>query len=69
MELTFSGGSRYDGHNPSPHPHLVCTVCGTIEDLNIDVTPTAAEVAASRGYANVHHRLEFYGVCPRCLGK
>lgn len=69
LELPSSGSSRYDGRNPSPHPHLVCTLCGTIEDLNIDVTPTAADVAASSGYSEVHHRLEFYGVCPNCQGK
>ena len=69
LELPSSRGSRYDGRNPSPHPHLVCSVCGSIEDLDIDLRGTAAEVAASRGYANVHHRLEFYGVCPRCQEK
>lgn len=69
LELPFSSGSRYDGQNPSPHPHLVCTACGTIEDVDIDVTQTAADVAASSGYSEVQHRLEFYGVCPRCQGK
>ena len=68
LELPFSGGSHYDGRNPRPHPHLVCTVCGAIEDLDIDLGPAAEEVAAKRGYADVHHRLEFYGVCPRCQG-
>ncbi len=68
LELPFSDGARYDGRNPSSHPHLVCTVCGTIEDLDIDLGRTVAEVAASRGYADVHERLEFYGVCPRCQG-
>ena len=69
LELPSSGGSRYDGRNPSPHPHLVCTLCGTIEDLDIHLRPAVDEVAASRGYANVHYRLEFYGVCPRCRRK
>jgi Fur family peroxide stress response transcriptional regulator len=69
LELPFGGGSRYDGRNPSPHPHLVCTVCGTIEDLSIDLTPTEANVATSSGYSRVHHRLVFYGACPRCQGK
>ena len=69
LELPFSGGSHYDGRNPRPHPHLVCTVCGAIEDLDIDLGPAAEEVAAKRGYADVHHRLEFYGVCPRCQGR
>ncbi len=68
LELPFSGGSRYDGRKPRPHPHLRCTVCGAIEDLDIDLGPAAEEVAANRGYADVHHRLEFYGVCPRCQG-
>ncbi len=68
LELPFSGGARYDGRNPSSHPHLVCTVCGVIEDLDIDMRLTVAEVAASRGWADVHERLQFYGVCPRCQG-
>lgn len=68
LELTFSGGSRYDGLNPQPHSHLRCTVCGAIEDVEIDLGPAAETVAAARGYADVQHRLEFYGVCPRCQG-
>ncbi len=68
LELPSSGGSRYDGLNPQPHPHLRCTVCGAIEDLDVDLGPVAQEVAARRGYADVHHRLELYGVCPRCQG-
>ncbi len=68
LELPSSGGSRYDGLNPQPHPHLRCTVCGAIEDLDVDLGPAAQEVAARRGYADVHHRLELYGVCPRCQG-
>ena len=69
LELPFSGGSRYDGRNPRPHPHLLCTVCGAIEDLDIDLGPAAEKVAARSGYADVNHRLEFYGVCPRCQEK
>jgi Fur family peroxide stress response transcriptional regulator len=68
LELPFSGGSRYDGLNPHPHPHLRCTVCGAIEDLEIDLGLAAEVVAARRGYADVRHRLEFYGVCPHCQG-
>jgi len=66
LVLPSSGGSRYDGRNPEPHPHLICTACGRIEDLEIDLRTTAELVAAERGYANVRHRLEFSGVCPQC---
>jgi Fur family peroxide stress response transcriptional regulator len=69
LELPCSGGSHYDGVNPHSHPHLRCTVCGAIEDVEIDLGSAAKEVAARRGYADVHHRLEFYGVCPRCQKK
>lgn len=33
-ELEFGkAGNHYDGLRPYPHPHLVCTVCGDIEDF------------------------------------
>lgn len=66
LVLPSSGGSRYDGRNPEPHPHLICTACGRIEDLEIDLGATAELVAAERGYAHVRPRLEFSGVCPQC---
>jgi Fur family peroxide stress response transcriptional regulator len=66
LELPLGGGSRYDGQRPEPHPHIVCTVCGRIEDLNIDLGRTTQAVAQERGYTEVYHRLEFYGICPRC---
>ena len=33
LELEFSEMSnRYDGNKPYPHPHVICTKCGTILD-------------------------------------
>jgi Fur family peroxide stress response transcriptional regulator len=66
LELPSSGASRYDGRKPEPHPHLICTVCGCIHDLDIDLGATTQAVAQEHGYADVTHRLEFYGICPRC---
>jgi len=66
LELPLGGGSRYDGRRPQSHPHIVCTVCGRIEDLDIDLGDTAQAVAQERGYAEVRQRLEFHGVCPSC---
>lgn len=66
LELPLGGASRYDGRKPEPHPHLVCTTCGRIEDLDIDLGPTAQTVAQEHGYAQVRHQLEFFGVCPVC---
>jgi Fur family peroxide stress response transcriptional regulator len=71
LELGFSDdGNRYDGNKPYPHPHLVCIKCKSILDPEI---PTLAilpqEVGAKTGYQIVSHRLDFYGICPRCQEK
>ncbi len=58
--------NRYDG-NPYPHPHLVCTSCRRIVDL--DTYPLAdmpAKIELSTGYKIYGHRMEFYGLCPEC---
>jgi len=66
LELPLGGGSRYDGRKPEPHAHLICTACGRIEDLDIDLGGITQAVAQERGYTEVRHRLEFYGICPAC---
>jgi len=68
LELGFSDdGNRYDGNKPVPHPHLVCIKCKSIIDPEI---PTLGilpqEVGDRTGYRIVSHRLDFYGICPRC---
>jgi Fur family transcriptional regulator, peroxide stress response regulator len=68
LELEFRDGSnRYDGVRPQSHPHLVCTRCGKIEDVDLDgISALAAEVAASTGYEIRSHRVDFYGLCADC---
>jgi Fur family peroxide stress response transcriptional regulator len=66
LELARSGGNRYDGRNPDPHPHLVCAVCARIEDLELELKEADERIADEWGYADVRHQLEFTGVCPRC---
>jgi hypothetical protein len=68
LELEFRDGSnRYDGVRPQAHPHLVCTRCGKIEDVDLDgISALAAEAAASTGYEIRSHRVDFYGLCAGC---
>ena len=68
LELGFGdGGNRYDGNKPYPHPHLICTQCGAIEDLEVGaVYDIPQRVARDTGYRIVSHRLDFFGVCPDC---
>ena len=68
VELDFSEESnRYDGNKPYPHPHLICTQCKTVVDPDVaTVTELSRELANKTGYRIVNHRLDFFGICPRC---
>ena len=68
VELDFSEESnRYDGNRPYPHPHLVCTKCKTIMDPDMaTIKDLSEELAKKTGYEIVHHRLDFFGICPSC---
>jgi Fur family peroxide stress response transcriptional regulator len=71
FELSLNdSGNRYDGNKPYPHPHLICTQCDAIEDLEVDVlTDIPQQVARGTGYRIVSHRLDFFGICPKCQAK
>lgn len=71
LELEFSSrDNRFDGHNPLPHPHLICTGCGRILDpLVPDLAGMIADLSRRTGYAVTSHRLDFYGLCPECRKK
>jgi Fur family peroxide stress response transcriptional regulator len=71
LELGFPDeGNRYDGAKPFPHPHVICTGCrrimdpelATLEELN-------EEMQMKTGYRIIHHRMDFFGLCPECQGK
>jgi Fur family peroxide stress response transcriptional regulator len=67
-ELNFSiGSNRYDGYDPSPHPHLVCMICDKITDVeDADLKSLAKEVQEQSGYKIINQRLDFFGYCPDC---
>jgi Fur family peroxide stress response transcriptional regulator len=68
LELNFaSGGSRYNGNKPYPHPHVMCTSCGQILDSESgESAELSLEMARKTGYQITHHQLNFFGVCPIC---
>lgn len=68
LVLDFGEGfKRYDGRCGRPHAHLVCAVCGRVEDAGgIDLTTLPAEVAHRNGYRLLDHRLDLRGLCPQC---
>ncbi|MDX9956161.1 MAG: transcriptional repressor [Anaerolineae bacterium] len=68
IELSFSGDDhRYDGNEPFPHPHLVCVRCHSIIDPEVPGFEALAEnIVANSGYKIISHRLDFFGICPKC---
>ncbi len=53
-----------DGHH---HHHLVCRQCERIVKLDDCIlAKLEARIAREFGFADVSHRLEFFGVCPDC---
>lgn len=71
LELGFADvGSRYDGSKPYPHPHVICTRCGAIVDPEYgDMRRMAQDMAKLSGFTITSHRLDFFGLCPRCQHK
>ena len=68
LELPRARGTRYDGRNPEPHPHLSCSACGKVEDLEIDLGLVGEELGEKSGYSDIIYQLEFTGLCPACQG-
>jgi len=71
LELEFSEMSnRYDGNKPYPHPHMICTKCGTISDPPmLDFEKLKNKMMEKTGFTISSHRLDFYGYCPDCQKK
>jgi Fur family ferric uptake transcriptional regulator len=70
QKLGLSGSQRrFDGqvHN---HYHIRCLECERVEDMPLAPLPVIDENSVSlENYQIVGHRLEFFGICPRCQGK
>ena len=65
MELGYSGSfSRFDG-NPKNHYHFVCESCGEVFDVQSDIKQNLNSLVEN-GHRVFSHRLEFYGLCPKC---
>jgi len=71
LELGFPDGSnRYDGKRPYPHPHMICTKCREILDPDLAILDELTEEMGEKtGYKILSHRLDFFGLCPKCQGE
>ncbi len=54
------------------HHHVVCSNCGTVEDvpasasIEQSVRDVARQIARRTGFKTERHRLDLFGLCERC---
>jgi Fur family transcriptional regulator, peroxide stress response regulator len=61
--------ARYEGGR-TRHYHVCCTECGVLEDLAVPYQEALdRRVERMVRYRLREHRMEFYGICPRCQAR
>lgn len=64
----FELAEELTGH----HHHLICTKCGTVEDvqaasgLEASLADAVAQLEADNGFRTMAHRIDLVGLCRRC---
>lgn len=48
------------------HNHIVCKSCGATERVDYYPVGSVERMLTDRGYAQVSHVVEFFGICPKC---
>ena len=62
----FDGSEHYDA-TCEPHPHLCCTACRQIVDLDIPFVDDFTKKSANHTGAEIEsHNIVFYGKCSDC---
>jgi Fe2+ or Zn2+ uptake regulation protein len=62
-----SGEHAFVACEPSHHHHVVCSRCGRSTDVgDSGIGRVLDDVARKSGYRIDAHRLEVFGLCPRC---
>ena len=54
----------------SHHHHIICIYCSTVVKVDECFIESIQEEIANRsGFKSITHKLEFFGICPRCQKK
>lgn len=60
---------HFDAHTTS-HRHVICTECGRIFDINVDITKEILDEASNAFDGEIERcKLIFYGICTDCKNK
>ena len=65
-----TGKAVFELNEGSHHDHLVCLVCGLVEEFyDEEIENRQKAVAAERGFEIADHALALYGHCRNCVKK
>jgi Fur family transcriptional regulator, ferric uptake regulator len=53
----------YDRHH---HHHVICRKCRKVEDVDACILQEVEKDLKKKGYKEISHSLEFFGVCEEC---
>lgn len=58
---------RYEINDPKHHHHhLICKNCKKVEKLKFCFLKEVEKMLAEKGFSDLEHSLEFFGICPSC---
>jgi len=67
QKIEFGEGKYRYEKNQNHHHHLICTNCGSIEDVAGDfVSDIEENIKKDKGFKVKSHTLEFFGLCKNC---
>jgi Fur family ferric uptake transcriptional regulator len=64
LEVNPPGRRKRFDHKTEPHSHIICTVCGAIEDVLTDISQL--KIPSGTGFTVTGIDIQFSGKCPAC---
>lgn len=73
QKIDFDDGlSRYElnrQNNDHRHHHLICTLCGSVFEVEEDLLESLEQqIFKKHGFNVKDHKVKFYGICKNCSG-
>ena len=67
LEIDLRDDSHYDGNQPEPHPHLICTKCNQILDGELEIDNSLLKnLENTSGFKIIRSQITFFGLCADC---
>ena len=51
------------------HHHIVCRICKSVTEMKYCFISEIEQMIRDKGYSDITHSLEFFGVCAKCNAK